>query len=174
MPVVHSMNRLSPRSKILLSIVYLWTGRGPEIDNGASTTAARALGGPARRWCWRDRARSQKGESFRRGNRGGHRGERDGAAAVAGGGAEAAGGPVLADRGGVRGSQPRRAAVGPGAGRVRSRGGAGVGAGRPGQGVVAGAGSAGGADDGGWAGAAGRDEPQPGRREAECHPGARG
>jgi hypothetical protein len=29
------------RSKILLSIVYLWTGRGPEINNGMGAASGR-------------------------------------------------------------------------------------------------------------------------------------
>jgi len=38
-------------SKIFISIVYLWTGRGPEINNEIGAAAAAAL--------FRDRARSR-------------------------------------------------------------------------------------------------------------------
>jgi hypothetical protein len=41
MPVLHLMKAAPGVSKILLSIVYLWTGRGSEINNGASTIAVR-------------------------------------------------------------------------------------------------------------------------------------
>ncbi len=54
------------RSKILLSIVYLWTGRGPEINNVASTTVARALSGRTAVVLAGDRARSQIAENSAR------------------------------------------------------------------------------------------------------------
>jgi len=44
--------RKTKRSKIYVSIVYLWTERGPEINNGASAAAVRPFlrPGPGRRW----------------------------------------------------------------------------------------------------------------------------
>src|SRR5216684_6720895 len=51
--------RTSP-SKIFLSIVYLWTGRGPEINNGISASAIRPAGPPGG-GADGDRARSRWG-----------------------------------------------------------------------------------------------------------------
>lgn len=72
------------RSKIFLSIVYLWTGRGPEINNGASAPRSRPLraGGGAG-----DRARSWTEEPVQ--ERGGWCAGRDGTAAGAAGGVAA-------------------------------------------------------------------------------------
>jgi hypothetical protein len=49
----------SRQSKIFLSIVYLWTGRGPEINNGTSTACRpqSTVGGTERGSCEEDRRR---------------------------------------------------------------------------------------------------------------------
>src|SRR6266536_4364739 len=128
------------RSKIFISIVYLWTGRGPEINNGAGTGR-----GPYKR--------KGVGEEL-----GGQHGRTGAAAKVAAGSAAAQGGAVLAHRAGVRtaqrGCHPQR----PGARRVRGGSGAGLGARGPGTGVVAAAGRISGGDERRRIGAAGRDE----------------
>src|SRR6266516_2962716 len=112
------MSGRTGRSKIFISIVYLWTGRGPEINNGAGTGR-----GPYKR----------KGVSE---GPGGQRGGAGAAAKGAAGGAAAEGGAVLAHRAGVRTAQRGCRVPGSGAGRVRGGGGAGLSAGRPGTDVV--------------------------------------
>jgi hypothetical protein len=44
--VLHQMKPSASRSKIFLSIVYLWTGPGPEINNGNGTASRRRQSGP--------------------------------------------------------------------------------------------------------------------------------
>src|SRR5450432_2704122 len=67
-------------SKILLSIVYLWTGRGPEINNGASAASGRRWPGPgtvparsvaAKGWWWLWRAQPSGGRDRERSAQGG-------------------------------------------------------------------------------------------------------
>src|ERR1700733_119457 len=150
------------RSKIFISIVYLWTGRGPEINNEIGTAAAAVL--------FRNRARSENDSwaddaGWCRGGRG--------TAAVAAGGRAAEGGPVLADGRRVRGGQRGGCPVGAGPRGVRGADDAGGGAWRPGPGGTADAGGVCGADDGSGAGPADRHEPESGGGAAECDGTAR-
>src|SRR5258708_35837580 len=83
------------RSKIFLSIVYLWTRRGPEINNGASITAAGPFPGPGGGAGGTGRGPGRRRASAR--DRGGRGRGADGAAPGAAGRVSRAGGPVLAD-----------------------------------------------------------------------------
>ena len=143
------------RSKIYISIVYLWTGRGPEINNGR----------------WRGRARPRQMASAR-----------GSVIAVTGGSVrrrsrQAVSRPRVVQfslteeefeevsRAAERSSMARGAFAAEAA-LASARGG------EPRVCFVA-AGSAGGADRGGWARAASRHEPEPGGGETECDRAAR-